>query len=269
VFDVNCAGLLILVGCALISPWPCQCANPGGSGLPDASEVMRRVVQRADNTENAREAKYTFEKHATIEELDSSGKPTKTRQETYQVIPIEGARFSRLIKTQGRNLTPEEIEEQNRKESEFRKKTGHKSASSNPDEDWLDVRLVERFDFRVEGREKSQGRSLLILSFHPQKNRGAEKSVEDKVLNRLAGTLWVDEEEAEVASLSVGLTEDLSLGWFGMIGSLNQFNLQISRKRLEDGTWLPQSQTVVMGGRKLFSTLRYRTREDYCDYRLP
>jgi hypothetical protein len=261
---VNCAvvSLLFLVSCALV----CQSANPTGDGLPDASEVMRKVVQRADDTENAREAKYTFEKHATIEELDASGTPTKTRQETYQVIPIEGARFSRLIKTQGRDLTSEEIEEQNRKESEFRKKIGRKSASSNPDEDWLDAHLVERFDFRVEGREKSQGRSLLILSFHPKKNRGAEKSLEDRVLSRLAGTLWIDEQEAEVARLSVGLTEDLSLGWFGMIGSLKQFDLQISRERLADGTWVTQSQTVVLSGRKVLSTMRYRTRDEYSNF---
>src|SRR5258708_18234244 len=95
----------------------CQYAGPADGTLPGASQVMQLVVQRAYDVSRERQAnQYAFEKRSINEELDASGKPTKTKQETYQVIPIGGVLFSRLVKVQNRDLTPEELEVQNRKE---------------------------------------------------------------------------------------------------------------------------------------------------------
>jgi hypothetical protein len=260
----------LLAGSLLVPGYLCRSASPVDAALPAASEVMQRVVKRADDVAQKHEAnKYSFEKRSTIEELDASGKPIKTKQKTYEVTPIQGIPFSRLVKIGNRNLTAEEIAIQNRKELEFRKRVDRKDAKPEDDDGPLDPRLVDRFDFKVEGRDCLQGRPVLILSFHPKANRGAEKTVEDKVLNRLAGTLWVDDQEAEVAQLKVGLTEDLSLGLFGMIGSLKQFDLQIERGRLANGAWVTQKQTVKLCGRKIFSTMRYRTLEESSRFRKP
>lgn len=228
----------LLAGSLLAHGFSCHGASPTDVSLPAACAVMKRVVERANDAGPAREArKYAFEKRSTTEELDGSGKPIKTKEEIYQVVPIDGIPFSRLVRLRDHELTREEIEAQNRKEKEFRQRVARKGAKpESDDDDALDVHLVDRFAFKVEGRERLQGRSVLTLSFRPKGNRGAEKTVEDKVLNRLAGTLWVDEQEAEVSQLKVGLTEDLSLGLFGMIGSLKQFDLQIERERLGDGT---------------------------------
>jgi len=86
-------------------------------------------------------------------------------------------------------------------------------------------------------------------------------------LNRLSGTLWVDEEEAEVLRVEVGLTEDLWLGWFGMVGSLKRFDFKLQRQRLPDGVWVNQDTTLELSGRKVFTSLRHRTLEEFYDFR--
>src|SRR5262245_49335449 len=83
--------------------------------LPDASTVIQRVLQRADESARAaEESKYSYQKRTVSEELDDTGKPLKTTQKIYQVTPIEGVPFSRLIRMQNRDLTEEERAAQDR-----------------------------------------------------------------------------------------------------------------------------------------------------------
>ena len=261
---------LLLAGSFLIAELHCRSAPASDGSLPMASEVMARVVQRAGDSCRELEAnKYAFEKCSINEELDASGKPTKTEEKTYEIIPIQGVPFSRLVKIENRKLTEEEIRVQNRRETEFRQRLAHKDGDSGGKKNWLDNRVVDRFDFKVEGRDTFQGRPVLILSFRPKASRGPARTIEDKVLNRLAGTLWIDEQEAEITRLNVGLTEDLSLGLFGTIGSLKQFDLKLDRERLADGVWVTQKQAVVMSGRKLFSSIAHRVLEESSNFRKP
>jgi hypothetical protein len=262
----------LLVGSLLLTGLCCQGALPSDEALPAASKVMQRVVERAHDATLARGANnYAFEKHSITEELDASGKATKTIDETYDVIPIEGIPFSRLVKMGNRDLTQEEIEAQNRKELEFRERVARTGAKpvGRRRRNWLDARMVDRFDFTMEGRETLHGRPVLMLSFLPKANHASTRTIEDRVLNKLAGTLWVDETEAEIAKLSVGLTTDLSFGFFGAVGSLKQFDLKLDRERLADGLWVTQRQDLVLGGRKVFSSMAHRTLEESTNFRKP
>ena len=232
---------------------------------------MEKVIQRSRELARADEAnKYSYQKRSIEEELDATGKPTKTTEELYDVTPIGGIPFERLVKVQGRELTEKEIKEQNRKEEEFRKRAAEPNVerSSNTNNDYLNKELVDRFAFRVEGRTNLLNRPVLILSFQP-KPGAPEKKIADKVLKRLAGTLWIDEEESEIAQLKLGLTADLSLGWFGMIGSLKQFDLLLERARLPEGVWVDRKQTLMLRGRKVFSTMHFRATEESSNFRKP
>jgi hypothetical protein len=248
-----------------------RCASQVSDDLPDAETVMKNVVHRSEAVARVGEAdKYRYEKRSVEEELDAAGKPTKTTEELYDVIPIGGMPFERLVKVQGRELTEKELKEQNRKEEEFRKRMAEQGTerSSATNNDWLDPKLVDRFVFHVEGRSNLLSRPVLILSFKP-KPLAPEKTIADKVLKRLAGTLWIDEQESEIAQVKVGLIADLSLGWFGMIGSLKQFDLTLERAPLADGVWVDRKQMLVLGGRKVFTTMHFRAVEESSNFRKP
>ena len=242
-----------------------------GDVLPDAATIMNRVVQRSQQTAHQDDAdQFCYEKHSVQQELDASGNPTKTTEELYEVIPIGGVPFPRLVRIQGKALTDKQVKEQERKEAAFRKKVAeHQTDPGATNRGGLDKELIDRFAFHVEKRENLQDRPVLVLSFRPKLNRAGEKTIEDKVLGRLAGTLWIDEQESEIAQLKVGLTADLSLGWFGMIGSIKQFDLMLQRERLPQGVWVDRKQTLVLAGRKILGTMHYRTEEESTGFRKP
>jgi len=230
---------------------------------------MQRVMQRAEaDDKNDPADEYSFEKRTTTEELDASGKVTKITQKTFSVFPIEGEPYSRLIKIQNRGLTAKEIKDEDKKEEEFRRKLSARNNGSvtNSNGNWLDKSVVDRFVFEVKGRETLANRSAIVLSFHAKPGQ-AEKTAVDKILGRLAGQLWVDEQDWEVARLKVGLTKEFSLGWFGMIGSIKELDIDLEQTRLADGAWLTRRQTVLLGGRKVFSSMRSRSVEECGKFR--
>ncbi len=264
-FACAAAGILLLTSAGRSVPQEAM-------GLPDSTVVMQRVVRRAaEVARTGGEDGYACVKHSVREELDASGKPVKVTEETYQMIPIDGVRFSRLILRQGRPLSASEDQEQERKEAEFRIHAVERRAEATrtANRSYLDEKVMKRFVFQVTGQAVLNHRPVIVVSFHPKPNPGPENTVTDKVLDHLAGTLWVDDGESEVARLKVGLTSEVSLGWLGVVGSLRQFDLTLERTRLTNGLWVKQKQTLTLGGRKVWSTLRYRIVDEFSDFRKP
>jgi hypothetical protein len=91
--------------------------------------------------------------------------------------------------------------------------------------------------------------------------------LQDKLLNRLTGTVWVDEQDADAAKLSVSLTETVSLGWLGILGSLSQCQLLLERQRMPEGAWINARQSLMIQCRKLAAPMRFRLREESSDYK--
>jgi hypothetical protein len=134
-------------------------------------------------------------------------------------------------------------------------------------EAWVTHQLLERFDFVVKERVVMDNRPTLILTFSPKEAELQEKAVSDKLLHRMAGTVWIDEQDAEAVRLSVNLTDSVSLGWFGMLGSLSRFDLTLDRKRMPEGVWVNARQILQIQCRKLASTLCIRSTEESSNFK--
>ena len=78
----------------------------------------------------------------------------------------------------------------------------------------------------------------------------------------MAGKVWIDEADADTARLEVSLVAPLSLGWFGLLGSLNRCELSLERQRMPDGVWINTKQVLFIQFRRLAATLRFRTKEE-------
>src|SRR5690348_5151703 len=130
-------------------------AGVHGEQLPDADAVVKRVIERSEKSGRKEAAsKYVYHKRSRVEELDSSGKVSETTEKEYQMVLIDGARFSRLIRIQDRELTPAELEEENRREDAFRKKVAAKQPTkkAKADDDGHVAELAAHYDFTVERR---------------------------------------------------------------------------------------------------------------------
>jgi hypothetical protein len=239
--------------------------------LPPAWEVLKRVIARAETNAEIPDARqYHYQKRSVFEEFGSDGRLLKSTEKIYAVKMIGGQLFDRLIKIQGKELSPSELAREDERENQFR----HGSSRANSQktylkENWLSRDLLDRFEFTTVKRDFRLRRPFIVISFKPSEHAAPAKTVQDKICGRLTGSIWVDELDAETAELNVNLTAPLSLGWFGSIGSIHQCDLSLVRSRMPDGIWVDKYHEFKLAGRRLFTSMRYHITEESSDFKKP
>jgi hypothetical protein len=233
--------------------------------LPSASEVTRRMLEHARTVaESDQTPQYTYEKRSVVEQLDAGGRVLTSEEKIHEVRLIRGLPFNRLVKIQGRELTPEESKREAAREERFqqkfvsadrRKMAARKQALVTPE-------LLARYQFVVKQRVTLNSRPTLVVAFKPCGGDLPEKSIEDKILNRMAGTLWIDEAEADTARLEATLLGSMTIGWFGWLGSLTRCDLSLTRQRMPDGVWVNDRMTLSIQCRKVIASERFRLTEE-------
>jgi len=114
----------------------------------------------------------------------------------------------------------------------------------------FDQNLASRFDFKLIGREQTNGVSLLVVDFAPKKTRLPENGIRDRVINRMAGRVWVDEREYAIQKCAVNLTESINIVG-GIVGKAKKFNYSFERERTEDGLWYVRKSYWHLEGRQV------------------
>jgi hypothetical protein len=208
--------------------------------------------------------RFTYEKRALLERLDAAGHPIKSEEKIYQVTLIAGIPCNRLVRVKGRELSEAELQREQAKEERFQQRfasvDGRQMAARK--EALVTPELLSRYDFTVNERTVLSNRSTLVLSFKPKNGNLPARSIHDKLLNRLAGTVWIDEADADAARLDAHLVEPLSLGWFGWIGSLSRCELVLDRQRVAGSAWVNTRLRLLLQCRRLTTPLRVRITEE-------
>ena len=233
--------------------------------LPSGSNVIHCLLERGEKVAKTDDKNhYTYDKRSVVEEFNDAGKVVKSTEKFYKVVLIGGLPFPRLVKIHGRELSPAELEKQNKREEDFRKKISQVDVKkkAKKKESWATEELVNKFDYKVLRRESIEGRAALVVTFTPKEKSGGGKSIEERVLSCITGTIWVDEEDSEMVRLETKLRDSMSLGWFGMFGSLTRLDVVLVRARMSDGVWVNTRNSFNIAARKVFETMRYRTTEE-------
>ncbi len=212
---------------------------------------------------------WAYDKRTVTEKLGRDGKVEERTVKLYRVRIIQGVPVSRLVKVEGRELTEAEIKKENQREAAFQKRLSGRDPKKAVDEGeaFITTNVVERFNYRTLRREAVNGRQTVVVSFEakPRKDDG---KVEDRLLSRLAGTLWVDEATAEVARLEVHLTKAFSMGVLGVLGALKDCRMDLACRPMTDGTWLPELTRLSMSARILLSNVRFQMEETASNFTL-
>ena len=258
--------MLLITG--LLSCFP-HCGRAAET-LPGASEVTRRMIARARAVARAEQGpQYNYEKRSLSERLDAAGNVLQQEEKTYLVTLIADVPFNRLVKIKGRELSSEELRGEEAREEKFRQKfvSADATKSAARKEGWVTPELLDRYQFEVKERVILSNRPTLVLTFKPKEGNLPSGTFRDKLLNGMAGRLWIDEGDADTARLIVSLGEPVSLGWFGLLGSLNRCELSLKRQRMPDGVWINSKQVLLIHSRKLTATMRTRITEESSGFR--
>ena len=147
-----------------------------GNDLPEPEGVLRKVLAHAQASAASEAQSYLYTKQTVTQDIDAAGRPTsrKVQVKTSQSRPIGPADASKWSNSHGVNL---------------------------------DEELLDRYSLKVAGRVALRGRRSLEITFSPKDPPMPVHRPLDRLLNRATGTIWVDEEDYELAGADLRLTE--------------------------------------------------------------
>jgi hypothetical protein len=248
--------------------------------LPDLKSFLAEF-RKTLHTDNLLLSKYTYTEKETHIELDSDGKTKKTEVKVYQVLrgPEPEDEYRRLLSKNGVPVEPKELEKQDRehqKETEERERKRKKKtaaelekerAEEQREEDKIIDDLFSMYDIRILGRDSIDGRSAIRLSFKARP-RSQPKTREGKIMQKIAGTAWVNEDDHELVRIDSEAIENISFG-FGLLAKLNKGSRLIAeRLRINDEVWLPSRVEVSINARMLLlKGFNFREIVEYSDHK--
>lgn len=234
-----------------------------------ADQIVQKAVERS-RTVNAPHVRpdYFYNKHTVREEFDSKGALKGRTEKRYEVTVESGLSYLKLIQVNGQTLSPAEQKKQNDREIADRQKMTDAKPGQKGDEreNFLTAELVARYQFKLVETKSINGREAYVLSFKPKDGELPNHKLTDRFLNQIAGKVWIDTADFEIARAELHLQSEVAL-WAGLIGTLRQCNYTLERIRLEDGSWFNHFSHGYFEGRKLFEPMAIRTSSDSGDFR--
>ncbi len=259
----------LFAGALLLGPPGVFAQSPPAAPLTE--EILKKAMDRAKwSHEQKSEARYTYTQRSTVDELDSKENVKRHEERVHFIFPIDGEPYGRLVEKDGKALTEKEVRLEREREQKFRQRVAERERRKEPEKRENDVKfdqeLVSRYQWALTGRETLNGRPAFVLSFQPQSHDLPVKRKLDRLLNKVAGRLWVDEQDYEIARVDVHLAENVA-AWGGVLASVHRFFLRYEQVKLDEGAWLLSSLDGYVDGRILIKSLHLKVKEQNSDFR--
>jgi hypothetical protein len=236
--------------------------------LPRQEDIVQKMVERAkawkEKDENE-EKQISYSERMVTDKLQPDGTLKNHEEKVYQVTPVKGEPTPKLVLKNGKPPSPSDLKEE---EARLRKEreASRKRKDSDPDDTIeLNEELVGKYDFEMVGEEVVEGRPAYVLTFKPKSKNLPVRRKLDYALNRIAGKVWVDQEDYELAKVDMRLTESAQL-WWGLLASLREFTLAFEQTKLPDGCWFVKHFDMTVDVRFLFARIHQKQEDWLSDF---
>jgi len=250
--------------------------------LPDLKALFKEIDDNQKAIDKIKE-NYAGTEVEEETEYEGDGKVKKHEQRESTFFYLDGNEFTTLVKKDGKPLDEKEQEKENEKVrkriEEHQKRQAKKEAKEekakeegkNEDKEDKDDPGIEVFlrvsQFVNPRRERFRGQDVLVFDFEPNPEFKPHKLVE-KVVQKLAGVVWIDEKAHDVARLEAYFVGDMKIGG-GLLANLQKgTSFVFEQAFINNEVWLPTYIEGHLGARVLLLKgfkVSFVTR--YSDYR--
>jgi hypothetical protein len=197
-------------------------------------------------------------------EYDSDGKVKKHTVTQSTFFYIDGEEISTLVKKDGNALTPteqkKEAEKAQKRVEEIQKREAKRDAKEEKakeggkpekDEDAVGIEMFLRTCQFVNPRlERFRGQDVLVFDFEANPEY-KPRSLEEKIVQKLAGAIWVDEKAHDVARLDAYFVGDAKIAG-GLLANVQRgTGFVFEQEFVNNEVWLPTYEEAHVGARVL------------------
>jgi len=230
--------------------------------LPDLKALFKEID---DNQKAIDKIKENYAGTETEEETeyDGEGKVKKREARESTFFYLDGDEISTLVKKDGKPLSDKEQEKENqqvqKRIQEHQKRQAKKEAKEEKDKEkgksddkedpGIEV-FLRACQFVNPRRERFRGQDVLVFDFEPNPEFQPHK-LEERVVQKLAGVVWVDEKAHDVARLEAYFVGDVKLAG-GLLANLQRgTSFVFEQAFINNEVWLPTYLEGHIGARVL------------------
>jgi hypothetical protein len=230
--------------------------------LPDLKALFKEIDDNQKAIDKIRE-NYAGSQSEEETEFEGSGKVKKHEVNEYTFFYLDGQEITTLVKKDGKPLSDAEQKKENEKTQkhieEHQKREAKKEAKEEKakeegkdnegDEPGIEV-FLRACQFVNPRRERFRGQDVLVFDFEPNPEFKPHKLVE-RVVQKLAGVVWVDERAHDVARLEAYFVGDMKIGG-GLLANLQKgTSFVFEQGFVNSEVWLPTYMEAHIGVRFL------------------
>ncbi len=212
--------------------------------------------------------------HSTTRFMYRVTKKMPDRTETKQMVETSSAVLGRLIAINGKPLTAEQRQKEDKRLERLVKDPSQMTAKRKEQQD-DDARtrkmvgaLPDAFVYQYAGIEqRAPWGELVELKFKPNPNFNPPAR-ETMVYKGMEGMMWIAVPQYRLAKIEAKLFRDVTFGW-GILGHLDSGGqFQVEQQPITSSDWEPTHMVLNFTGKALlFKTIKIRQDETTSDYR--
>ena len=221
--------------------------------LPDIPALLKEVQVNENKVENLLDT-YSYIQKNIRREMGKNGSLRETGSETFQLSFYKGYRISRMIEKNGKPLSAKEQEEQDRaaakRAEEIEKKIAKNETESEKDRRIAVAEVLQASKLLNPRRERFRGRDVIVFDFEPNPDFDYKNTKSMlKFFGKVAGAMWIDEKDKQVARLEAFLADSYNVGG-GVIAKLKKgASFTLEQERVNEEIWLPSTADINMSVR--------------------
>ena len=230
--------------------------------LPDLKALFKEIDDNQKALDKLKE-NYAGSQSEEETEFEGDGKVKKHDVNEYTFFYLNGDEITTLVKKDGKPLSDGEQKKENEKTQkrieEHQKRAAKKEAKEEKakeegkkdegDEPGIEV-FLRACQFVNPRRERFRGQDVLVFDFEPNPEFKPHKLVE-KLAQKLAGVVWVDEKAHDVARLEAYFTGDMKIAG-GLVANLQKGTSVVYEQAfVNNEVWLPTYMEAHFGVRFL------------------
>lgn len=190
-------------------------------------QIIKNAIRRDEELRELRE-EYTYQLKLVTQRLDDDNKviPDKTKTVTAKIKPGKDITFSADFNDDSKGG------DDNSGKTTYAGATGgrgiqsKKKNSDDDDDDNKDVedakkvnamldmgKIAPRFKYSRMADETLRNRPCFVIKFSPKPDQPFS-SREEKVINKVGGTIWIDQNDFSIIQTKGKLTEEVDVAWF-------------------------------------------------------
>lgn len=231
--------------------------------LPDLKTLFKEIDDNQKAIDKIKE-NYAGTRVEDETELDSNGKVKKHTVDEYSFFYFDGEEISTMTKKDGKALSDDEekkeTEKANKRVEEIKKRQEKKDAKDEKakeegkqekgDDDVGIETFLRTCQFVNPRRERFRGQDVLVFDFEGNPEY-KPRNLEERIVQKLAGVVWVDEKAHDVARLEAYFVGDAKIAG-GLLATIQKgTGFVFEQEYVNNEVWLPTYEEAHGGVRVL------------------